>query len=67
MRKDTFRNEQVREKERSECAKKNDGAPVGRCRKETDGKTAHQVLKEEDVLDRSKWKRDIHNHSGDLR
>ena len=24
-------------------------------------------LKKEDVLDRTKWKRDIHNHSGDPR
>ena len=24
-------------------------------------------LKEEDVLDRTKWKNDIQNHSGDLR
>ena len=24
-------------------------------------------LKEEDVLDRTKWKDDIHNHSGDTR
>ena len=25
------------------------------------------VLEEEGVLDRTKWKNDIHNHSGDLR
>ena len=25
------------------------------------------MLKEEDVLDRTKWRNDIHNHSGDPR
>ena len=43
-------------------------------KKETDGRQKQGGrdmesvgLKEEDVLDRTKWKNDIHNHSGDPR